>query len=171
MKKLYYFMMTCCIVLFAACKSDPAVEPDPKTDPKDSTEVYVPNSNANSANNWPEALDVAENIHNGLVVGNMSVYTWWYIKRSYSLIEQSGSNGGITKRGYMMAQYSKYVRPGDFRIDCTETPDSNLLISAYKHSDTQIEIVAINKGSSDLQQQFDVGSRTITSIDRYRSSS
>ena len=135
------------------------------------TEVYVPNSNANSANNWPEALDVAENIHNGLVVGNMSVYTWWYIKRSYSLIEQSGSNGGITKRGYMMAQYSKYVRPGDFRIDCTETPDSNLLISAYKHSDTQIEIVAINKGSSDLQQQFDVGSRTITSIDRYRSSS
>ncbi len=33
--------MTCCIVLLAACKSDPAVEPDPK-DPKDSTEVYVP---------------------------------------------------------------------------------------------------------------------------------
>ena len=38
------------------------------------TEVYVPNSNANSANNWPEAIKVAENIHNGLVVGNMSAY-------------------------------------------------------------------------------------------------
>ncbi len=134
------------------------------------TEVYVPNSNANSANNWPEALDVAENIHNGLVMGNMSVYTWWYIKRSYSLIEQSGSNGAITKRGYMMGQYSKYVRPGDFRIDCTESPDSNLLISAYKHSDSQIEIVAINKSSSDIQQQFNVDGRSITDVDRYRSS-
>ncbi len=135
------------------------------------TEVYVPNSNANSANNWPEALDVAENIHNGLVVGNMSVYTWWYIKRSYSLLEQSGSNGAITKRGYMMAQYSKYVRPGDFRIDCTESPDSNLLISAYKHSDTQIEVVAVNKGTSDISQQFSVGNRTITNVDRYRTTS
>jgi glucuronoarabinoxylan endo-1,4-beta-xylanase len=135
------------------------------------TEVYVPNSNANSANNWPEALDVAENIHNGLVVGNMSVYTWWYIKRSYSLIEQNGSNGAITKRGYMMGQYSKYVRPGDYRIDCTESPDSNLLISAYKHSDTQIEIVAINKGNTDVSQQFSVDGRTITDVDRYRTTS
>lgn len=133
------------------------------------TEVYT-SSDANSANNWPQALDVAENIHDGLVVGNMSVYTWWYIKRSYSLIEQSGNNGAITKRGYMMAQYSKYVRPGDFRIDCTESPDSNLLISAYKHSDSQIEVVAINKGTSDVSQQFSVGNREITKVDRYRSS-
>ena len=44
MKKLYYFMMTCCIVLFAACKSDPVVDPDPdpQPDPIDSTEVEVP---------------------------------------------------------------------------------------------------------------------------------
>ena len=134
------------------------------------TEVYVPNSNANSANNWPEALEVAENIHNGLVVGNMSVYTWWYIKRSYSLIEQNGSNGGITKRGSMMGQYSKYVRPGDFRIDCTESPSSDLLISAYKHSDTQIEVVAINKAKSSITQEFNVNNREITNVDRYRSS-
>ena len=45
------------------------------------TEVYVPNSDADSANRWPEALDVSENIHNAMVVGNMSVYTWWYIRR------------------------------------------------------------------------------------------
>ncbi|MBQ9898467.1 MAG: glucuronoarabinoxylan endo-1,4-beta-xylanase, partial [Ruminococcus sp.] len=133
------------------------------------TEVYVPNSDANSANNWPEALDVAENIHNGLVVGNMSVYTWWYIKRSYSLLEQSGSDGAITKRGYMMAQYSKYVRPGDLRIDATESPQSDVYISAYKHSDTQIEIVAVNKGS-DYAQEFSISGRTIKNVDRYRTS-
>ncbi len=132
------------------------------------TEVYVPNSNANSANNWPEAIDVAENIHNGLVVGNMSAYTWWYIKRSYSLIEQNGTNGAITKRGYMMAQYSKYVRPGDYRIDCTESPTDGVYISAYKHNDKQIEIVAVNKGASDYAQEFSISGRTITNINRYR---
>lgn len=131
------------------------------------TEVYVPNSTANSANNWPEAIEVAENIHNGLVVGNMSVYTWWYIKRSYSLISQDGTNGSITKRGYMMAQYSKYVRPGDIRIDATESPQDKVYISAFKHSDTQIEVVAVNMGS-DYAQQFSVDNRKITGVDRYR---
>ena len=105
---------------------------------------------------------------NGSVVGNMSAYVWWYIRRSYSLIGQD--DGKPTKRGYMMAQYSKYIRPGDVRIDCTEQPDSNLYVSAYKHSDTQIEIVAVNNGSSEKSQQFNISGRTITNVDRYRTS-
>ncbi len=105
---------------------------------------------------------------NGLVVGNMSAYVWWYIRRSYSLIGQD--DGKPTKRGYMMAQYSKYICPGDVRIDCTEQPDSNLYVSAYKHSDTQIEIVAVNNGSSEKSQQFNISGRTITNVDRYRTS-
>ena len=130
------------------------------------TEVYVPNSNSNSANNWPEAISVAENIHNGLVVGNMSAYVWWYIRRSYSLIGQD--DGKPTKRGYMMAQYSKWVRPGDVRIDATEQPNTNVLCSAFKHSDKQITIVAVNKGSGEVSQQFTVSGRNITNVDRYR---
>ena len=130
------------------------------------TEVYVPNSNSNSANNWPEAISVAENIHNGLVVGNMSAYVWWYIRRSYSLIGQD--DGKPTKRGYMMAQYSKWVRPGDVRIDATEQPNTNVLCSAFKHSDKQITIVAVNKGTSEVSQQFTVSGRNITNVDRYR---
>lgn len=132
------------------------------------TEVYVPNSEDNSANRWPEAVQVATNIHNGLVVGNMSAYTWWYIRRGYGLMTEDGK---ISKRGYCMAQYSKYVRPGDVRIDVTEQPDKDLYVSAYKHSDTQIEIVAVNAGNTAYTQQFSVGNRSITNIDRYRTSS
>ncbi|NLT10664.1 MAG: hypothetical protein GXY08_14380 [Ruminococcus sp.] len=131
------------------------------------TEVYVPNSKDNSANNWPEAIQVAQNIHNGLVVGNMSAYVWWYIRRSYGLMTEDGK---ISKRGYMMAQYSKYVRPGDYRIDVTEQPASGVYVSAYKHSDTQIEVVAINSGS-DVSQEFSISNRTITDVDRYRTTS
>ena len=129
------------------------------------TEVYT--DSKNDADVWPMALDVSENIHNGLTVGNLNAYVWWYIRRSYSPMKE---NGNISKRGYCMAQYSKWVRPGDVRIDATEQPDSNVLVSAYKHSPTQIQIVAINKGSSDVSQQFSVDGRTITGVDRYRTS-
>ncbi len=132
------------------------------------TEVYVPNSEADSANRWPEAVQVAENIHNGLVVGNMNAYTWWYIRRNYGLMTEDGK---ISKRGYCMAQYSKYVRPGDVRIDVTEQPEKGVYVSAYKHSDTQIEIVAVNNSDTGYSQQFSVGNRSITNIDRYRTSS
>ncbi len=131
------------------------------------TEVYVPNSEANSNERWPEALQVAENIHNGLVVGNMSAYVWWYIRRNYGPMNEDGS---ISKRGYMMAQYSKYVRPGDVRISATESPADDVLISAYKGADNQVTIVAINKGSEGYSQNFTFSSGSITDVDRYRSS-
>ena len=132
------------------------------------TEVYVPNSEADSANRWPEAVQVSENIHNALVVGNMSAYTWWYIRRSYGLMTEDGK---ISKRGYCMAQYSKYVRPGDVRIAATESPQKDLYISAFKNDDGQVAIVAVNKSSSEYSQQFSLGSgEKIAEVDRYRTS-
>lgn len=132
------------------------------------TEVYVPNSDTDSANRWPEALDVSENIHNAMVVGNMSVYTWWYIRRSYGLMDE---NGAITKRGYNMAQYSKFVRPGDIRIEATEQPAKDIFVSAYKNDSNQVTIVAINKGTEGYAQLFSIGSgENIVNVDRYRTS-
>lgn len=131
------------------------------------TEVYVPNSEADSANRYPEAIQVSENIHNAMVVGNMSAYTWWYIRRSYGLMTEDGK---ISKRGYCMAQYSKYVRPGAVRIEATEQPSKDVLVSAYK-KDNQVTVVAINKGTEGYAQSFTVGSgEKIVDIDRYRTS-
>lgn len=132
------------------------------------TEVYVPNSDKDSANRYPEALQVSENIHNAMVVGNMSAYTWWYIRRNYGLMTEDGK---ISKRGYCMAQYSKYVRPGDVRIDATEQPADNVYVSVYKGDDNQVTIVAINKGTESYSQQFAVDADAqITEVDRYRTS-
>ncbi|MCQ2459392.1 MAG: carbohydrate binding domain-containing protein, partial [Ruminococcus sp.] len=151
------------------------------------TEVYVPGSDYQNANIWvgkdlqnkndASAIKVAENIHNGLVVGNMSVYTWWYIKRYYSLIgeERSGimsssEAGKPTKRGYAMAQYSKWVRPGYRRTAATEQPNSGVLVSAYKGDNNKVVIVAINQGS-DVTQEFSVSGQTLKNVDRYRTTS
>lgn len=133
------------------------------------TEVYVPNSDADSANRYPEAIQVAENIHNAMVVGNMSAYTWWYIRRSYGLMTEDGN---ISKRGYCMAQYSKYVRPGDVRIDAIEQPAEDVLVSAYKGDDNQVTIVAVNKSDSEYTQNFVIDNdQNISNVDRYRTSS
>lgn len=129
------------------------------------TEVYT--DSKNDADVWPMALDVSENIHNGLVVGNMSAYVWWYIRRSYGPLKEDGT---ISKRGYCMAQYSKFVRPGDVRIGATEQPSDNVYISAYKNDDNHVTIVAVNKGTEGYAQQFSIGANNITNVDRYRTS-
>lgn len=131
------------------------------------TEVYVPNSEADSNMRWPESLQVAENIHNGLTIGNMSAYVWWYIRRNYGPMNEDGS---ISKRGYCMAQYSKFVRPGYIRVGATEQPNENVYVSAYKNSNDKVTIVAVNKGTTEYTQNFKINDVSISNVDRYRTS-
>lgn len=98
------------------------------------------------------AMDVAYEIHRGLVVGNFSQYTWWYIRRSYSLIMESNNAslgvpssevGKVTKRGYILSQYARFIRPGAVRVDATANPESNVFASAYKSKDGDSTIVVL----------------------------
>ena len=130
------------------------------------TEVYYPNSDANSADRWPEALGVSEHIHNAMI-NNMQTYVWWYIRRSYSPMKEDGT---ISKRGFCMAQYSKFIRRGYRRVAATANPNNGVYVSAYT-GDGKAVIVAINKGSSSISQKFTVNGQSISSVDRYRTSS
>ena len=125
------------------------------------TEVYVPNSDADSADRFPEALDVAYNMHNGIVEGNFQAYVWWYIRRSYGPMKEDGT---MSKRGAMMAQYSKFVRPGYVRVDATKNPNTNVFVSAYK-GDGKAVVVAINKSSSAVSQKINLqGASSVSKI-------
>jgi glucuronoarabinoxylan endo-1,4-beta-xylanase len=122
------------------------------------TEVYHPNS-TDSADLWPQALDVGEHIHRALVNGRFQTYVWWFIRRSYGPMREDGQ---ISKRGAAMAHFSKWVRPGCSRITATANPQSNVYISAYK-SGSRIVLVTINKNSSAADLAFtirDTGSAT-----------
>lgn len=114
------------------------------------SEVYYPNSNANSGDAWPEALDVGEHIHRAMVDAEFQAYVWWYLRRSYGPMREDGQ---ISKRGAMMTHFSRFVRPGYVRIDATANPASNVYVSAYRGGDTVV-IVAINKNTSSVSQQF-----------------
>ncbi len=113
------------------------------------TEVYYPNS-TDSGDAWPGALDVGEHMHRAMVDAQFQAYVWWYLRRSYGPMRE---DGGISKRGAIMAQFARFVRPGYVRIDATANPATNVYVSAYKNGNTVV-IVAVNKNSSSVSQQF-----------------
>ncbi|KOT43659.1 cellulose-binding protein [Streptomyces caelestis] len=113
------------------------------------TEVYYPNS-TDSADLWPAALGVGEHMHRAMVDAEFQAYVWWYIRRSYGPMREDGK---ISKRGAVMAHFSKFVRPGYVRIDAASNPQTNVYVSAYTGNSTVV-IVVVNKNSAAVSQQF-----------------
>ncbi|MED4779018.1 glucuronoxylanase, partial [Bacillus atrophaeus] len=127
------------------------------------TEVYYPNSDNNSADRWPEALGVSEHIHHSMVEGDFQAYVWWYIRRSYGPMKEDGT---ISKRGYNMAHFSKFVRPGYIRVDATKNPNANVYVSAYK-GNNKVVIVAINKSNTGVNQNFVLQNGSASQVSRW----
>lgn len=115
------------------------------------TEHYT--DSTSDANDWAKAMPVALELHNSMVA-NYSAYVWWYIRRSYGLLTEDGS---VSKRGYIMSQFAKYVRPGAVRIAATEKPYGDVYVTAYRTSAGKLVVVAVNNGTSQRQLQLNVG--------------
>ena len=129
-------------------------------------------SNSNSdVDTWPEAVEVAEKIHIALFVGSMNDYFQCYIRRSYGPMKE---NGNISKREYMMGQYSKYVRADGsdgIRVDATEIPENGVYFSAFKNTDGTLVIFAVNNRNESYSKKFNVKGFTVKSVTRYRKAS
>ena len=87
------------------------------------------------------AIETMKQIHECLTTGSMSAYIWWKcLDDDNGLLNGAGV---IQKRGYMMSQFSRFVRPGHYRIGGTNLGSSS--VSAFKNStNNQFAIVAIN---------------------------
>ena len=147
------------------------------------TEVYT--DSKYDANIWSDnyindprhAIKVAEHIHYAMTDGNFQAYVYWPIRRLYALIHDGNSDGQgntpaaagtATKRGYCMAQFSKWVRPGYVRVDATKQPITNVFVSAFKKGD-DVVIVAVNKTTSAKTITISVPGTKVTKWDQYRS--
>ena len=112
------------------------------------------------------AMDVAYEIHRGLVNGNFSQYTWWYIRRCYGLIMEkdfgnklsipSDQIGKVSKRGYVLSQFARFIRPGAVRVGATAKPEAGLFASAYKSSGGDSVIVVL------VNRDFNKEKKTVT---------
>ena len=97
-------------------------------------------------------LNTAVEIHDCLAKANFNAYIWWYGKRFYGPI---GQDGLVTKRGFIISQFARFIKPGSMRLGTTTNSRSDVLISAYKLGSKKI-FVAINIGTSDVKQTISV---------------
>lgn len=127
------------------------------------------------------ALDVGYEIHRGLVVGNFNQYTWWYIRRCYGLIMEkdfgnkltipSNEIGKVSKRGYVLSQYARFVRPGAIRVGATAKPMNHVFASAYKKEDSVVVVLINRDASATKTLNISVpGATSITSWTKYTTS-
>ncbi|MBN1782557.1 T9SS type A sorting domain-containing protein [bacterium] len=118
---------------------------------------HLSGENSN-ANDWYWAFSVATEIH-GVMHAGMNAYIWWYIVRYYGPISDgtnnSGKKGDVTKKGYVMSQFSRFIRPGYFRVESDKTPQAYVYLSAYRDgAGSKAVIVAINSSSNPREQSF-----------------
>jgi O-glycosyl hydrolase len=114
--------------------------------------------------NVDTALNWARTIHVGLAGAQASAWVWFTLFKpptNDALIE-SGADGhsfAPTKVFWALGNFSKFVRPGDVRIDARPSGvPSTLSVSAYKHpGDDRVVIVAVNQGSSAAGVDFRLG--------------
>ncbi|PSL28212.1 glycoside hydrolase [Chitinophaga ginsengisoli] len=128
------------------------------------TEHYT--NSSISGNDWPNAMNAAKEIHDCMTAG-WAAYVWWYIRRFYGPIDE---NSSITKVGYVMAHFARYVRPGYTKIACSANPTTGVYTTAYK-SGSKIVIVAINTNTAITYQPFTISGTTVNSFNRYATTS
>ena len=115
---------------------------------------------------WSAVLGTAKEIHDCMNAG-MSAYLWWYIVRFYGPILEDGN---VSKRGYIMSQYARFIRPGSVRVQATAHPQSDVYVTAYKNG-SRVVIVAINRAGSSRVQAFSLRNGTASSFRSYYTSS
>ena len=121
---------------------------------------------------WSHVLATGKEINDCMNAG-MNAYVWWYIERFYGPIGD-GTNGTvkgkITKRGYVMSQFSKFVRPGYYKIK-NSAPQRGAYVTAYKDTaSSKVVIVALNMGPAKLYQTFSVENGTMKTFSQYTTS-
>jgi glucuronoarabinoxylan endo-1,4-beta-xylanase len=95
---------------------------------------------------------------------NQNAYVWWYLRQPGCNLMEKG--GKIKRKGYTMGQFSKFVRPGYFRIDATYQPKTGVFIVAFKGNDQNV-VVVINQNKTAKSQTFTFKNDTIFSVKKY----
>lgn len=132
---------------------------------------YLINGAVNQTNvdtTWYGALLTARSISDCMNAG-MSAYVWWYIVRYYGPIDDgtySGRAGSVTKKGYVMSQFARFVRPGYHRVYAAYNPQPNVFLTAYSGSGRTV-IVVINMNSSSVVQPVVLNNSGVTSFTTY----
>ena len=132
------------------------------------TEHYTDSgSEPDRANFWPLAYNVATEIHN-VMQANFNAYVWWYIRRGYGPMTDDGV---ISKRGHLMAQFSRFIRPGFVRVAASSPAgETGVEATAYENGPGSVVLVVLNPGEVEQTVSLDLFGTCVTGFDRFTTS-
>ncbi|MBN2509683.1 MAG: hypothetical protein JXB03_05375 [Spirochaetales bacterium] len=115
-------------------------------------------------------------VHYDMTITEINAFIYWWLWHTSdtkgSLINYVDSTLILNKRMYVLGQYSRFIRPGWFRVGTTASPQDNVYTSAYKSPDAaEMAIVLINASSEPRTTGVNVAGITkFTSIGAWRTS-
>jgi glucuronoarabinoxylan endo-1,4-beta-xylanase len=113
---------------------------------------------------------LAQEIHSFMTVAGANAYHYWWLQGSGtgSLVGNSWTTPA--KRIYVLGNYSRFVRPGYYRIGVSNNAFTS--ISAYKDTNSgSFAIVAINYSTATATQIFNLANFTASSVTPWITSS
>lgn len=113
-------------------------------------------------------LKVALRLHEDLTSAPVSAWHYWWIAGRGDLPPTNAAltdGTTLSRRAYVMGNYSKFVRPGFVRIDATARPQSGVMTLAFRDEPgTRLVVVATNTASREMSQRFVVSGATLESV-------
>lgn len=100
---------------------------------------------------------------------NMSAYVTWELPRYYSMIGDGNYGtvaGQVTKKGYVMSQFARFIRPGYHRVFAPYNPQQNVYVTAYVGNGKTV-IVILNMGTISTVQPITLTNSKVASFTPY----
>ncbi len=118
------------------------------------------NTNISDALNWAAVIDQR------IAVDGANAWLYWLLQdynqagnaasfNEGALMSNTAGGNVVAQRAYVLGQYSKFVRPGYYRVDATHLPQTGVSVSAYRDTGTnKLVIIATNYTGSGVSQAF-----------------
>jgi glucuronoarabinoxylan endo-1,4-beta-xylanase len=120
-------------------------------------------------------IALAKEMHTDIVQGPVSAYhVWWIIPADG--VSGTASNGlvmrgHVIQRGYVMGNYSRFVRPGSYRVAANDNPSTGIRVTAYRNDSLgRAIIVAFNENATAFEQTFTLNGLTVASFTPWETS-
>lgn len=112
---------------------------------------------------WNGVLLTGKEISDCMKAG-WNAYLWWYLVRFYGPIDE---NGNVSKRGYVMSQFARFVRPGFTRVNSSDSNVRTFVdVTAYKNG-SKLIVVAVNRNTTARNHKFVSWNGTVGSFTPY----
>jgi glucuronoarabinoxylan endo-1,4-beta-xylanase len=120
-----------------------------------------PGSDANCNTDMNGGLEVASWAYMSFVNGDMNAFHYWWLQ---DLIV----NNALDDKAYALGNFSKFIRPGYYRMGATDIPTAGVSVCAFKDTNNAspqtFVIVAINGNNAVVNQVFNLNGLTVSSI-------